>query len=1465
MLTKQSIKRPYTVVVFILIIMIVGMIAVFNMPIDLLPNMDIPVMVVATVAPGQSPEQVEKLVTAPLENGLRQINNIDKVTSISSENVSIIILQFTEKVNLTNATLDIQAKVKEASPNFPSMTMESIVMKIDPNSQAVMNLAVSQEGKSLSESSAYLNSIADKLKAASGVAGVNVGGAIEDMLALQLDMTHAAKSIMDKVKTTVMLGVENGTMPLPSEADELLKILLGLSMDTDNPPIIPDFGLGTDGLLAMVSSLANAINPSIIETAIQASNFEMPAGQVTVGGVSYFVKVGNSVKDLAEFKGLPLLGLNINNILPDVDKIQQLYESGKIDSAEKDKQIAQAESFVYFKKVGIEDVGVERKLFASQKVADMLKQFLTVNGVPDAVRDSAINKLFIGDKFQFAEGIQSYVAKFPDVTAEMQDIARIQTLNNASTQHAMINGSAGVLLSIMKQPGFSTADVSNDVRASLKSMQKEDPSLNCIVLYDQGSDINFMISTIAMNLGLGALFAILILLFFLRDIRPTFTVGVSIVISVVGALGLMYLCGVTLNLVSMGGLALAVGMLVDNSIVVIENIYRKRREGMSAIKASYEGAKQVSGAIISSTITTVVVFLPIIFVNGMVKQIFADLALTIAFSLGASLLVALTLVPMLASRMLKKEAKPESKFFEKINNGYSKALNFALNKKWITLLVVIVMFSVAMVGVFFMNKELFPATSLDNFSVGLNVDTAVLSDKYKNATYNEAISDIIDDVYSAVKLNPNVENVGIELSKGSSYAGINLGGGQIIAYVDLKAKYKGKPKKIKAAIEESLKSIDYYKNGVLSPYNTSTTQLLGDTNTLSVDVTGNDLTKMRKSVGEIAEAIKGAGFTNVTTGLEKAPQEYQIVVDRKKANAYGLLPAHVYLTVAELLQQPGSNVNIKFEDMTNQSKIYVYDFDYTLKTWHTAKLKKDGSVIRMYLGDSEFDRYVLIGGEKKQVYNISDAQGNKFYYYEDGAEAVYFTDISEEVYYDAERNKELDLVTETLKFGTILANPQYSALFTEAQREVLNKGVELYKLLDFEESCTKDNSGYVAFRDGSTDIPVAIARKDSIASINRVDGKRVFTIKVKVPDGDNVNKAKAAIQKVIKDYNPPIDVTAEFVGEDELVTMVFNSLYLILGLAIVFIYLVMVAQFQSLKSPLIIMFTMPLAFTGSILLLWACGMSLSVFAMVGLILLVGLVVNNGIVFVDYVNKLMLTGMTKREALLKTGKDRLRPILMTALTTIVALLASVIDQSPSAESIKPMAIATIGGLTYATLLTLFFVPIMYDLFNRKDRIKAIKFDDDKEVDIEAEMRLNAIENLADVLPSNTLADSEHLILEMSASGNVETPMETAILQDYQAAELVAKRQNQFFKRIKKEANKIGDDDTQVAAQLPQKEVDDGKTDGHVIIAETCLKGQEDLKDLVTPTIVNEDNLGKPDKNAFADEPSKQRKAKKPRAK
>ena len=759
----------------------------------------------------------------------------------------------------------------------------------------------------------------------------------------------------------------------------------------------------------------------------------------------------------------------------------------------------------------------------------------------------------------------------------LRDVADIFLTDNSDSIYAKLNGSNGIMLSFEKQSNYATAAVSESIVERCDALESEYEGLEFYPLMDQGDYIDLVVSSILESLGFGALFAILILFLFLRDIRPTFITLCSIPLSLVFAIVLMYFSGVTLNIISLSGLSIAVGMLVDNSVVVIENIYRLRSNGANAIQAAVSGARQVSGAITASTLTTICVFLPIVFVDGITRELFTDLALTMSYALLASLIIALTLVPAMASGMLKKDGKPKKDIMAKVYDKYCYAGSWALDHKAIVFLLAIALLIGSAGLSLYRGFTFMPEVDANTVSGTITFD--------EETDMAEAM-EIADQVLERVDTIEGIETVGAMMGSTSL---MSSGGTSVTLYVTLPEGVSG------SGVAEQITQLcaDLPCEVSCSSSMMDMSMLTGSG--VSIDLYGNDMTDLQEAARTVAGVLETVeGTQEVSDGLEDAATALHVTIDRNKAMAKGYTVAQVYMQLATSMTTSAT-----------ATSFYL-----------------DGAGIDVIVETPEADR-VTVSNLADQEFTQTDAEGN----------------------------------TTTFKLSDIA---------------------------DVEETV-------------------------SLNTIQRNNQRRYLTVSAGVADGYNVTKVTSAVQKALADVELPDGVTMEFSGENETIMEAMQQLVLMLLLGMLLVYFVMVAQFQSLKSPFIVMFTIPLAFTGGFLALLLTGMEVSIIAMIGFVMLTGIIVNNGIVLVDYINQLRLEGMDRREAILEAGVTRIRPILMTSLTTILGLAVMAMGRDAGTALMQPMAVVCIGGLLYATLMTLFVVPCIYDVMNKKDLRKVDEAD------------------------------------------------------------------------------------------------------------------------------------------------------------
>lgn len=1272
MFSKFSVKKPYTVVVGVVLIIILGVVTFTNMTVDLLPDMNMPYAMVMTSYPGASPEEVEATVTRPVEQTMATVSNIKNIQSSSSENASTVILEFDQTANMDSVTIEMRESLDQISGYWPDTVTNPIIMKLNPSMLPVLIAAISsEEGNAADTSKKIEEHVIPELESIEGVASVSTYGSIEETVQVTVNEKKIenlneevtaelnkkfdeANQALEEAKAQVASGksaLESGQnqaagqmgqaeSQISMKAEELKQAQLEISEK------LAELNLGetqlSQGLMivqaskaALQSQLTQLETLKASETAIRQELQDLSSkdpSALTQEEIERLAELTVQVAALDAYdttksqleSGIAQIETQetelknqqsqINAGRAQLESMQEQVNAGAMTLAQARGQLSSAqlqaaagisqgtaqlavgEAAITQQEAQME--AAKEEAYDSADVtglltADMVKTLLAAENfsMPAGyVEEDGIDYLIrVGDKFKSIEDLKNLV--LVDLEGidpvKLSDVAGVELVNNADETYAKINGDSGMMLSIQKQTGYSTGDVSDRVLEKLKELEQDDElGVDAITLMDQGVYIDLIVSSVMQNLVYGAVLAIIILLIFLKSVRPTLVIACSIPISILTALVAMYFSGITLNIISLSGLALGVGMLVDNSIVVIENIYRMRNEeGVGAREAAIEGARQVSGAIAASTFTTICVFAPIVFSQGITRQLFVDMGLTIAYSLLASLIVALTVVPMMSAGLLKKTEEKESKVFVHIKEIYGKILARALKLKPLVLLGALGLLVLSGVLALSRGTEFMPQMESTEVAMTLEME--------RGSTMEET-ADAADKVMERVGKIEDIEDIGGMIgSTNMMSSGSNTETAEF--YAITKEKPKLNNEQLKKKIEKETKDLPGELKVSLSSMDMSA---LGSSG-IVVQIKGKDLDTLQQISGEIKEIVAGVkGTQNVTDGTEDNNEELRVIVDKTKATAHGLTVAQVYQELSGKLSEAQTATVLSTD--THDYDIYVVD------------------------------------------------------------------DVNESMDREDVRNLTLSV---TKQDGT----------------------TEEVKLADI-----------AAFEDAV-----------GLQAISRKDQSRYMSVTSEIADGDNIGLVSNKVKKALKSYEAPEGYRIEMIGEDETINEAMIELFKMLGLAIVFMYLIMVAQFQSLRSPFIVMFTVPLAFTGGLLGLWVAGFAVSVIAMVGFVMLSGIIVNNGIVFVDYTNQLIRGGLLQKEALIEAGKTRLRPIVMTALTTILGLSTMAIGVGMGADMVQPMAIVTIGGLLYGTLLTLFVVPCIFDLFHKREKARLREGIEDEE--------------------------------------------------------------------------------------------------------------------------------------------------------
>lgn len=1219
MISKFSVKKPYTVIVAVVLVIILGIVSFTKMTTDLLPSMELPYAIVMTTYQGASPETVETTVTKPVEQSMATISNIKEVNSISSENMSMVILEFEGDTDMNAVSLDMREKLDMIKGYWPDEVGNPTIVKLNPDMMPVMVTAMDSDKLSNTELSELINDkIAPSLEAVDGVASVSSTGLVTE----QINAIISEKKI-NKLNEKIEKALNGQFDEAQNKIDQARaqmesgKNTLDAQRTKANTQLAKAQTALTDGQLSLAqkevqvtSSITNlkvqkqSLQTSLKTLKTQIAKMEEQAKQVPDAATK--MQLAAQIEELkkqettakSSIKALDKNLKTLNNALKQIKKGKKTINSKltqfNVQSATATQKMNDGE---------IKLAQGEAQLNSSQQQLDSSKeQAKEAANIKNKLTVANVKALLTAQNFEMpagyiSEGNTQYLVRVGDKVTNQKDLANMELLDlgikgippvklcdvadvaivdNSADTYCRVNGNNGVVLTVQKQNNYSTADVADKVAAKMKTLTKENKGFHYVNIMDQGVYIDMVTGSVIQNLLMGAILAVFILLLFLKDVRPTIVIACSIPLSVIFAVVLMYFTGITLNVISLSGLALGVGMLVDNSIVVIENIYRLRKEGVPVKEAAITGARGVAGAITSSTLTTISVFLPIVFTTGLTKQLFVDMGLTIGYSLVASLIVAVTFVPMMSAGVLNKVTQKDSKVINKLQILYRKVMTRLLNRKIIVVAVTLALFAGSIFGAMNIGSSLMP--SMDSTQMTMTI-------KMPQGSSMEETASMTDTVMKKVKEIKDVDSVAGMISSGSSGISSMTSGGssnedQSSMYVLLKEKKKHTNKEIKKEILKKTKKFDCEVEVQESSMDMSA---LGGSG-ISVQIKGNDLRSIGKDIAQIVEDTKGT--QNISNGSEETTPDLHVVVDKKKAVKNGLTVATIYQQLSE-----------KLKDASEATTITINEKEYSVNVGNSAK-------------------NTLTRDDLKKVKLTGTVSGKE-------------------------------------------------------------KEVTLDQVANFRNS-------------------------DSLSSINRNQQERTLSVTSEIKDGYNVGKVSSAVQKKIKKYNAPKGYSITMKGEMESIQETTGQIGLMLLLAVAFMYLIMVAQFQSLKSPFIILFTIPMAFTGGFLGLLITGKDLSAIAMIGFVMLAGIIVNNGIVLVDTINQLRESGYEFEEAILTAGTMRVRPILMTALTTILGLSTMAIGLGQGAEMMQPMAIVTIGGLIYGTLLTLLVVPCIYGLFNRRKK-------------------------------------------------------------------------------------------------------------------------------------------------------------------
>ena len=1267
-----SVKKPLTVYVVALAILVLGVVAYLKMTPDLMPNMDYPYVIVVTSDPGASPESIEEEITKPLEKSLATLDQLKNITSTSQNSVSMVVLEFENGANMDSLGIDIQQQISALEGQWSDTVSSPYILKVNPSMIPVMVAAISSDTMDVGEMSDFVDEeLTAKLTGITGVASVDIAGTVdremhvvldaEKMAALTETIRQNAGKLLDKAAgqlssakkqvTDAQAALDDGIRqaangigdsvtdalnkavdalksaldftPNMSEEEKQLRQTIAAdqeAMNANNEKIQANLGIiadpdATEEEKAAAAAENETLTAANLELAQRLTENNRRLAQLVAQRTEDQLRQGvdemeKTIQDIENFLNDPnrfdSLGSQISGGVESMLDGVLLMTEGNVQLKLAMQQIEEGEKqLAQTRKQVLEQLDLNGMLSVA-----MIEQLLTAQdfSMPAGYiddNDGISYMVSVGNEITTTEELEDMVLFDLGIDGmepiRLSDVATVFYTDNSDEIYAKLDGNNGIIASFSKQSNYATAEVSDNIVARLDELTTEYEGIHFKPLMDQGDYIHLIVETIVSSLLWGALFSVVVLFLFLRDWRPTLITLISIPASVVFAVVLMYFTGVTINMISLSGLLVAVGMLVDNSVVVIENIYRLRAKGATVVQAAVSGAQQVLGAIVASTLTTVCVFAPIVFVEGLTRELFTDLALTMTYSLLASLLVALTMVPAMASGLLQRPLEQKPGLLDKIYPAYKKAIRWSLDHKAAVLagsLALLILTGIATVSRGFSFMPEFDMNTV-------NVTVAMP----EGCTREEAVA-YTDEVARRCMTVEGVDAVGAMIQTDTALTMMSTAGGEYDAtvYITMPDSYSGN--KAGKEIEALCADMDC-KVTAVNIMSSMMSYVTG--NGVSLQVYCEDMETLQSAAKSIAARMAQVdGTVDVSDGLEDAAQALHVTVDRTKAMEHGMTVAQIYMQIAAALNTTSTGTDMVLDDSSMQLIIQQDESSkMTVETLPELKIDPDSAMSAAMSGSTS-------SGSSSSS-SLSSLSGEE----------------------------------------------------TDTDNSFLLKDV------------------------------ATVEKTVSLNTISRDQQRRCVTVTAGIADGSNVTLVSSEVTKAVEAMELPAGVTIEFNGENEQIMDAMGQLLLMLLLGIVLVYFVMVAQFQSLREPFIVMFTIPLAFTGGFLALLLSGTGLSVISLIGFVMLVGIIVNNGIVLVDYINQQRLAGMERREAIIDAGVTRLRPILMTSLTTILGLIVTALAKNAGTSLIQPVALVCIGGLLYATLMTLFVVPCMYEIVSKKN--------------------------------------------------------------------------------------------------------------------------------------------------------------------
>ena len=1198
---KYSVKKPFTVLVAVLIVFLMGFVSVTNLRTDLLPEMSTPYLMVVTVYPGASPEKVEAEVSEVLESALGTVAGVSSITSTSAENYSIVQLGFAADTDMNSAMVKVSNTLDQNADSLPDICLTPSILELSMDMSSLMTVAVGREGADIYELSDFLEeSVIPELERQEGVSSISTTGLINQYIQVQLNeekIDALNVLLLEQVDTQLALakeqldaaaaqladgraqlqqaidtfgnvfasGVVERVAGMVSEATEeirgkvqtLMSAIDNLIAFVNEPEIQAALVSVRDGLSEIMDEIASTglrdiddlidvvskIRDLTDELTLALQQLQQRLDQETGGDGS---TAGDLMDTLQIQESLNVVYSTMEDVLDSLNRVPELLDQFETVYAEMSQtqleaylQITEAQRQVdegqkLYDQYEEEYEQAKSSAFANADVnnlltIDVLSQLIYAQNfsMPAGYIDDKDDNswlLKVGEEYDSIEDLEGalllHIEGVTDVY--LSDVADVAVVDNAAASFTRLNGEQAVVMNIYKSTSASANAVSDACLAAFDSLEGRYEGLNFSVLSNQGNYITILISSILSSMAQGAVLAILILALFLKDVKPTLVVGVSIPLSVLFAVVMMYFTGLDLNIMSLGGLSLGIGMLVDNSIVVIENIYRLRARGVPAPRAAVQGTRQVFASIVSSTLTSVCVFFPVVFTKQVTRELMLPMCLTIGYCLMASLIVAISVVPASASTVLKNAEIKKWPWFDKLQEKYGHTLAWCLDHKAAPLGATVVLLAFCVWRVASMGMVMLP----DVTSTEISMSVSTPSDMTREESYAMA-GDILEmvmgmDQVEEVGVTTDTTIYGVDVGMlGSTISNLlsttSTGYGTYAYNIKLEAGAGASDaQRVGEQLEEAMAAYDCTSTVTIDGIS-EITSLLGSG--LSVTIYGNDFDTLESLSEDVIEMVNGTeGFANATTGLGAGDQTIELHIDKDKARAAGLTVAQAYQGIAARLttSTDSTTISINGESMTVR---VVDDID------------------------------------PLTVENLMDMTFNTTNYAADGSQVA-----------------------------------------------------EVHTLGEFAE----------------------ITYGTTPDSITRQDQTRCITVSAETLDGYNTTVQARQLQDKLDEWSAsgtlPEGYSVSLSGETSNVNDIMSQMIQWLALALPLVYLVMVAQFQSLLSPFIVLFTIPLAFTGGMIGLLGIGEQLSMMSLMGFIVLMGTVVNNGILFVDYTNQLRLGGM-----------------------------------------------------------------------------------------------------------------------------------------------------------------------------------------------------------------------------------------------